>query len=252
MTSGLVAISASLEFDGRVEGKNRAGSASKAVITFLDGKARILKAGNSSWQTAASNHTLKSGDKIQVLESGRLELVLDNRILFRLGPASFLELKEIKPYPGEDHYSFKLREGKLWCRVNRELGSGGGCQVETPRAIITVQGTCYDLQVDPSQQTQVRVFKGAVHLYNPLGGNLTDGQKTLKLKEPFRVSGPTRVSLAEWIEVVAQQYQQVLLDPLGRCTISQFDPAAARKEPWVHWNETRDQDGPTLPTPFHK
>jgi hypothetical protein len=224
------------------ETKKMAATASQAVVTLVEGEVHMMDAGNDSWQRLQVNAILKAGDKVRVLEQGRLELVLDNRSVLRLAASTTLELKEVERRPQKEKYRFALSVGKMWTRVTRLLGFGSTYQVETPTAITAVQGTVYDLHVDPSQQTRVRVHAGNVQVYNPFTGALTPGQKVPKLTEPTRVPGPTRISRAEWEQLLLGQYQQVTLGREGRSAISAFDLAAARKEAWVRWNEARDRD----------
>ena len=153
-----------------------------------------------------------------------------------------LELKELKRRPKKENYRFSLSLGKMWTRITALLGSSSKYQVETPTAITAVQGTVYDLEVAPSQQTRVRVHSGNVQIYNPFAGDLAPGQKVTTLKEPTRVSGPTRISREEWEQLILRQNQQVTLGRQGRSAITAFDLVSARKESWVRWNEARDQD----------
>lgn len=222
--------------------KEMTAAAAKAVITLVEGKAEMITADRKGWQTATVNAMLKSGDKVRVLEKGRMELILDNRSVLRLASNSSLELKEVERSPRKEHYSFFFSFGKMWTRVTRMFGSGSSHKVETPTAIAAVQGTSYDLEVDPSEQTTVRVFSGNVQIYNPFAGDLAPGQEIPKLQKPTRVPGPKRISEEEWTQLVLKQYQQVTLGREGRSTISAFDLDAARKEAWIRWNEQRDRD----------
>ena len=209
-----------------VESKKMAAAASRAVATLVEGEVQVMA----------------GGDKVRVLDNGRLEMVLDNRSVLRLASNTTLELKEVERKPEKETYRFALSLGKMWTRVTRLLGFGSKYQVDTPTAITAVQGTVYDLQVDSNQQTRVRVHSGNVQVYNPFAGDLAPGEKVPKLQEPTRVPGPTRISREAWEQLLLQQYQQVTLGREGRSTISAFDLDKARKEAWVRWNEARDKD----------
>jgi hypothetical protein len=222
--------------------RKMAAAASRAVATLVEGEVQMTDDGSNGWQRLQVNAILNAGDKVRVLDTGRLELVLDNRSVLRLAANTTLELKEVERRRQKEKYRFALSVGKMWTRVTRLLGFGSRYQVDTPTAITAVQGTVYDLQVDPSQQTRVRVHSGNVQVYNPFAGDLAPGQKVPKIKEPTRVPGPTRISREEWEQLLLGQYQQVTLGREGRSTISAFDLGAARREAWVRWNETRDRD----------
>jgi hypothetical protein len=215
---------------------------SKAVITLVEGQAKMFTSKDRGWRIATVNSILTAGDKVKVLRKGRIELVLDNRSVLRLGPETQLELKEVERSPRKEKYSFMLTAGKMWTRVTRLLGFGSEYKVKTPTAITAVQGTVYDLAVDPTQQTRVRVFSGTVQVYNPFAGALVPGQELPKLKEPTRVPGPTRISQADWEKLVLQQHQQVTLGRDGRTGVTPVDPVAKRGEAWIDWNEARDRD----------
>jgi LysM repeat protein len=225
-----------------VESKRMAAAASRAVATLVEGEVQIMAGGDNTWRSLSPNATLKRGDRVRVLDNGRLELVLDNRSVLRLASHSTLELKEVDRKPEKETYRFALSLGKMWTRVTQLLGFGSKYQVDTPTAITAVQGTVYDLQVDSDQHTRVRVHSGNVQVYNPFAGDLAPGEKVPKLQEPTRVPGPTRISPEAWEQLLLQQYQQVTLGRQGRSTISAFDLDKVRKEAWVRWNEARDQD----------
>jgi len=224
------------------ESKKMAAAASQAVATLVEGEVQMTGAETNGWQRLQVNAILKAGDNVRVLEQGRLELVLDNRSVLRLAANTTLELKEVERRRQKGKYRFALSIGKMWTRVTRLLGFGSKYQVETPTAIAAVQGTSYDLQIDPRQQMRVRVFSGNVQIYNPFSGDLAPGQKVPKLEKPTRVAGPKRISREEWTQLVLQQYQQVTLGRKGRSAISGFDLPAASKEAWIRWNEERDRD----------
>ena len=225
-----------------VEGKKMVAAASRAVATLVEGEVQMMAGGDNTWRSLSPNTILKGGDKVRVLDNGRLEMVLDNRSVLRLAANTTLELKEVERKPEKETYRFALSLGKMWTRVTRLLGFGSKYQVDTPTAITAVQGTVYDLQVDSNQQTRVRVHSGNVQVYNPFAGDLAPGEKVPKLQEPTRVPGPTRISREAWEQLLLQQYQQVTLGREGRSTISAFDLDKARKEAWVLWNEARDKD----------
>lgn len=222
--------------------KKMTAAASRAVVTLVEGEVQMMAGEEQSWRSLSANAILKGGDKVRVLDNGRLEMVLDNRSVLRLAANSTLELKEVERKPEKETYRFALSLGKMWTRVTRLLGFGSKYQVDTPTAITAVQGTVYDLQVDSDQQTRVRVHSGNVLVYNPFAGDLAPGEKVPKLQEPTRVPGPTRISREAWEQLLLQQYQQVTLGREGRSTISAFDLDKARKEAWVRWNEARDKD----------
>ena len=222
--------------------KKMTAAASRAVVTLVEGEVQMMAGEEQSWRSLSANAILKGGDKVRVLDNGRLEMVLDNRSVLRLAANSTLELKEVERKPEKETYRFALSLGKMWTRVTRLLGFGSKYQVDTPTAITAVQGTVYDLQVDSHQQTRVRVHSGNVLVYNPFAGDLAPGEKIPKLQEPTRVPGPTRISREAWEQLLLQQYQQVTLGREGRSTISAFDLDKTRKEAWVRWNETRDKD----------
>jgi hypothetical protein len=222
--------------------KKMTAAASRAVVTLVEGEVQVMAGGEDTWRKLNSNTILKGGDKVRVLDKGRLEMVLDNRSVLRLAANSTLELKEVERKPEKETYRFALSLGKMWTRVTRLLGFGSKYQVDTPTAITAVQGTVYDLQVDSDQQTRVRVHSGNVLVYNPFAGDLAPGEKVPKLQEPTRVPGPTRISREAWEQLLLEQYQQVTLGREGRSTVSAFDLDKARKEAWIRWNEARDKD----------
>ena len=76
-----------------------AAAASRAVATLVEGEVQMMAGGDNSWRKLKANAILKVGDKVRVLDKGRLELVLDNRSVLRLAANSTLELKEVERKP---------------------------------------------------------------------------------------------------------------------------------------------------------
>ena len=118
--------------------KKMTATASRAVATLVEGEVQLMAEGGNTWRSLGANAILKGGDKVQVLDNGRLEMVLDNRSVLRLGSNSTLEIKEVERKPEKETYRFALSLGKMWTRVTRLLGFGSKYQVDTPTAITAV------------------------------------------------------------------------------------------------------------------
>ena len=52
-----------------------AAAASRAVATLVEGEVQMTGDGSNGWQRLQVNAILNAGDKVRVLDTGRLELV---------------------------------------------------------------------------------------------------------------------------------------------------------------------------------
>jgi hypothetical protein len=96
-----------------VESKKMAAAASRAVATLVEGEVQVMAGGDNTWLKLSPNAILKGGDKVRVLDNGRLEMVLDNRSVLRLASNTTLELKEVERKPEKETYRFALSLGKM-------------------------------------------------------------------------------------------------------------------------------------------
>jgi|GEM_PF-793201 len=135
-----------------------------AVITAVQGKVEVQRAGENSWRPALSRMELKVSDKVVTKKGGRCEIVLDDGSLIKMRENSTLEINDLKEEEGTKKKSsvFKLLMGKLWAKA--EPQEGARFEVITPAAIAGIRGTEFAIIVLSDGTSDVLVFKGSIEV----------------------------------------------------------------------------------------
>ena len=143
--------------------------ASKAVITYLEGKVQVKKAGETQWSPARPNMILSESDQVKVLSQSRAELILDNQSVMRLSENTLLTIHKLEEERATQKETARMEVslGKLWVRVAKLFNPASRYDVKTPTVIAGVQGTIYQVLVAGDKSTTIQVFQGAVNVYNP-------------------------------------------------------------------------------------
>ena len=220
-------------------------SEKKGVVTYADGQVRRSPKSTENWESAPVNTEVLSGDKVRTYQLSRAELDLAQMDIIRLAPRTTVEITKLYQETQERKIQteLKLEEGELWASVH-EVEMNTEFDISAPVAAAAITGTILRMHVDPDSTTQLKVYKGEVHITN--APERTDLQpKSLiphEVPGPREIPGPREVSLDEWIYIV-KSMQQITIDGQGK-VVSQGDFTAKDQEeqdPWIKWNQKRDK-----------
>jgi len=202
---------------------------------------------------------LQENDQVKVPAKSRAELILDNQSVLRLAENTLLSIQSLQEEAATQIQTarMELALGKLWTRAAKLFHPASRYDIKTPTAIAGVQGTIYQVQVAEDRSTKIRVFQGAVNIYNPFPqaqppppGPSAKLRKPEEVPGPSEVPGPDFISREQWTEVVLQQFQQITVTEREISRPTPFDVAKERQDEWVRWNEERDADFKPPPRPL--
>ena len=220
--------------------------ASEAVVTAIQGTARIYTKDSTAGRLLKKGDVLKRENEVKVAEKSRIELRFPDGTVMRLSEKSHLKLSELSFNKQTDSKNVKvdLSLGKLWANVKRLATSDSSVEVKTTNAVAGVRGTVYRVNVEEDTSALVKVYDGTVYVTNPP----RDASKPIdKVTAPQEVSGPKEVpppyhevSMEEWTAIV-KAMQQISISPQGVPSKPEdFDPKADSDD-WVKWNRERDK-----------
>ncbi|MBS2027195.1 MAG: FecR domain-containing protein [Deltaproteobacteria bacterium] len=131
-----------------------------ARVSFLEGSATRSAKGQSS--PLAQGDSVHLGDHVTTADKSRLELVLEDGSVLRVGPKSELEVQDLRFDASSSTLNARvmLLLGKVWSHVEH-LSSGGTYEIATERAVAGVRGTEFRVDADPGNAS-VEVEKGKV------------------------------------------------------------------------------------------
>ena len=127
-----------------------------ARVSFLEGSATR----NST--PLAQGDSVHVGDHVATADKSRLELMLEDGSVLRVGPKSELELQDLRYDASSSTLNAKVRLvlGTIWSHV-QHLTKGGTYEVVSDHAVAGVRGT--EFRVDVAGGTSdVEVYKGKV------------------------------------------------------------------------------------------
>jgi hypothetical protein len=209
-------------------------AAPAATVSFLTGTAKLTHAGAET--DLAQGGAVEAGDQVATGKASRLELVLADKSVVRVGPSSKITVKEASfAADGQKKFSAKLVLGKLWAKVSSTLGGESHFDVETDNAVAGVRGTTFRVDAHHDRSVLVRVYAGAVAVASanrlPMAGH--DDNK-------HEVAGPEEISKHAYEKLLAKM-MEVKVSATGELGEPQsFTAAGEGKDAWVAWNEQRD------------
>jgi len=188
---------------------NTAAAAPDIVITGIEGKVQVLRAGAQTWDLAYTDQVLLAGDRLRVPEHGRVTLLLADQSIERFGELSEFTIEP--PTEAGKQPGFSLMRGLLYFF---HRGKPGDIQIRTRTAGAAVRGTEFNLEVEESGRTVLTMIDGDVELSNDVSQiSLTSGEQGIA--EPGKP--PTKTAVINTINVIqwALYYPAVLdLDEL--------------------------------------
>lgn len=203
-------------------------------ITLIEGSAGVATLEGGDFRALAQGRLVRPGQVVKTDPGSRVEITFLDKSVVRLGPESEYHIERVD-YDQEvrRQFSAKLTRGRIWANVTPAKSAGfGGFQVRTPRAVISIRGTTYDLKSATNESAEVSVYEGRVGVAPPpIAENAGH--------EEF--SWPEEVSEAEWEEIILGKLQRLRIGPDGKPGApAAFSPEQER-DPWAEWNLARDR-----------
>ncbi len=221
-----------------------------ARVTFLEGRAEVLRKGESAWKSLQTGNRVSREDQIRTGGKSRLEITFPDRSILRFDQQTRFTLQQVAFDEKENSREIKTRmiAGRAWANVRRVFAAKKTFEVATSNAVAGVRDTVWRLDIHPDSSTLIRVYQGAVEVYNPFRKTQA-GRAAGDFDPPREVAGPQEiprpyheVSREEWEEIVLSQMMQVMIPSIGRPgKPSPFAAEEDRREEWVLWNQERDQ-----------
>ncbi len=231
---------------GLVSGQLVAKTPSIAKITFYTGEVQVQKAMKNDWGKAIFNQTLLSGQKVKTQEESRAEIGFADGSIIRIDSNSKLDIVDAKKEKnGAQTATAKVWSGKVWANVNK-MSKKTKFQLESPTAVAAVRGTVYRMAVSDDKTTKIAVYSGEVAVDNkPIVKFMEQkkakaGGKQGEIEGPNEISGPTEVTMEQWVQIVKAQ-MEITIHPDGTYDIVNFNPIMDSQDDWVRWNQERDK-----------
>lgn len=171
-------------------------------ISLVEGDVRLKNNGIPEWSPVTINMPVRSGDRIWVPESGRLEIQLADGSFLRLNEESSIVIKRAEAEAAR----FYLSKGNAY--INFRGGSDGAIRIDTPVASVSTDyRSKFGIEVKEYDITEISVYRGSVYAETGYNG--------------------TRVGAGDTLSLIEDNYADI--SPLG--------PAGS----WVSWNRERDR-----------
>jgi len=216
----------------------------KGLVTYTQGRVKRKEINKEEWKNAAKDTTILTGDRVRTYQRSRAELELLELDIIRMAPETIIDIvklyEETKSKIKETEIS--LEKGDIWANINKKKDNAK-FDISAPVAVAAITGTVLRMGVSVDSTTELKVYKGEVHITNaPEKTDLTP--KTIKVHEvpgPYEVPGPHEVTMEQWIYIV-RNMQKIVIDKKGQVKeIGEFSKTDKdEKSDWVKWNLKRD------------
>ena len=143
------------------------------VVISIEGKLDVAVKGQATWKAAATNQTLKAGDRVRTGNRSRAALKWSDLSVVRVNELTTLEIQP--PAKAGNKPELDLKSGAAYF-FSREKPTE--IQFRTPVASGAIRGTEFNLAVAENGQTELALLDGAVDLANAQGSvTLTSGEQ---------------------------------------------------------------------------
>ncbi len=219
----------------------------EALISVLEGAARVQSEGEKAWRPLKSGDLLKRGDEVQVGKASRLELRLPDQSALRFSEDTRFKIVsiDVSKQSKTRNTKINLALGKTWANVSKAMGGvKPNYEMSSRNAVCGVRGTVYRMNVEENASVLVRVYNGEVNVSG--GAKAKDVLPPLsgppqKVPGPKPVEGPRKVTMEEWTYIV-KSMQQIRIGSDGLAQKPEAFTEAEDREAWVEWNKARDAE----------
>ena len=216
----------------------------RAVITYVRGdvEKKIVQE-KKDWEDALKRDEVITGDSVRTHEESRSEIRLADRSIIRMDDSSQITLAALEAERAAEKTSVNLEEGKVWATVAK-LSDESEFDISSQVAGASIRGTTFEIEVGKDGETQVKVHRGKVEVYNPLA--VQERKAGDKIEGAYEVMGPSEVAPAfeeisreEWTYLIGKQ-QQITIGSEGEL-VSKGKFKEDEDDEWVQWNREMDE-----------
>ena len=173
----------------------------RARVSFVQGRV-VGSPGTNNFNPLAQGTVLLEGHRVQTAANSRIEIVLDEGSVIRIGPETRFVLSGYNyGQNASRNTNTNLESGSMNMRVTR-LTQSSNFNVSTVTAVAGVRGTFFYVNYDEdSQDVGIAVYSGAVavsaendvnHVVNVDGGYATVIHGGQDIEDPFPIPGRIR------------------------------------------------------------
>jgi hypothetical protein len=221
-----------------------AGSEKRGIVTYTKGQVKKKPTVSQAWLNAPVNTEVVTGDMVRTYPQSQAELNLLQLDVIRLAPQTTIDIVKLYQETKEKKVKteIKLQKGQLWASVH-EVSAQADFDIAAPVAAAAITGTILQMKVEDDTTTQLKVYKGEVHITN--APEKTDLQPRslvpTQVPGPHQIQGPSQVSVEEWMYIVKSMQQITINKNGGVVSMGGFRATDMdEKTDWVKWNKQRD------------
>ncbi len=206
-----------------------------AELQVSQGRAEFYFPDKKEWTPAYSDQKFLEGDRIRTTNNsqGSLSFFNNNKIfLDQNSEISFTKFSG--DMQGDKEVSFKLAQGHIWANISdKDFGNQNSTfDLETPRAILHVRGTIFDIDSTERSDT-IRLIKGNIDV--DIFGTKKDRLTNIKVGvgQKLTITATTADDIKSGKDVLEMIDSDFLHSGWNIKNISEFDPqtsAALQKE----------------------
>ena len=132
----------------------------------VKGVVEVQRQGAGEFRTLAAGQTVAVGDVVRTGNKGQVEFTWADKTRWKLMPGTQLTVSKatVNSAKHSENSRFRLDSGKLFVRIVKPIKEGSSFTVETPRAVASVVGTVFSVEVKPDGATCVETYAGRVEM----------------------------------------------------------------------------------------
>jgi len=211
--------------------------AAAAEVSYLVMPVQVKRKDATEWRPLNLGDQVFEGDAVRTGMGARVEVLLADKRVFRIGQATEVEVSGLDTRGGGLKARFKLVLGRFWGTLVNGISETAGerFQVATTTATIGVKGTSFGVDYDKAdRESRVAVVTGRVAAIPPPA----EVQAPTEIAGPREIAPPQEVTRAQW-EVIVSRDQKLIIRP-GEAPRTEPLTDEDKRDPWLVFNAQRD------------
>ncbi len=143
---------------------------SVATVATVTGTAEVQPGSRGDWQPLAVGSAIAASDALRTAANSALRLVFVDDVVVTMGPSTTLRIQRYATARAARRALLRVEQGAMQALVSGYGGETARFEVETPTAVVRVQGTDFIVHYEPDQRaTDVVALDGSVAVQGTTG-----------------------------------------------------------------------------------
>jgi hypothetical protein len=202
-----------------------------ASIDYLEGAARVRKAGSEGWLKIGESAIISAGDSVMTLADSRAEIRLADSYIIRIGSSTIIGIA--------DTTDVTLASGEIWTTI-KQIDQFPGMRIESPVLVAEIEEAIARFSVGKDGSTEIKVYDGQIRL--SILPVVAEPDSASSDSISYETADMPEITAPE-SKILLETNQKIIVTSVGEVVFhGDFDRHDLDEDiEWVRWNIDRDK-----------